>query len=591
MAYDSQNDGSSKDQGYTQSYDIDINELQREEAFKPNIHHSMISEQKIMEMRQRIKQGSTSTTALPQFISNISGLKMAPEFIIVKPFYTDLWLERMSNAFLFDDVINSAIERLSFFTLGATDEIRSTLYPDSVKPINSAFEAKNELKKIKIIRTGNDIANSIINSQFSDQEITNLETGIHQIDKICKLGRFLKKNYRGAHVFSRSASYIEHSPQPIDALGLPAGVPIALKPLKPMQLGNVCINPNSWDIEAVQYLDNKILFQKFIDIDKDKQIEGLNDIDRQRYIPKDNILYFVRGNNNMMKEEDDFYFGHSTIQPIINQSEENRRLNQIVIPSINQQLWAGMILWTFPGYTNGQMRNFFKNVRPGQHIGIPDDRIKAQPMQIEYDYQGLMQLRQELKKSMLSVFGMPSFLMNFEEANTKATAEAVVIGFNESTIQAERSWLADILDEQWYNKIFSKFYPADEYIHIKMKMIIEFENISFESFLEKAVALVALIDKKMVTLSEVRQMLKLPPLLPQDYIELGLSPPGQLVDPATQGVPAPINQVESLMAQMQKQEGQTIIAGKPEPNTLVSGLEDKTNLNTIKNQILNRGGN
>lgn len=586
MAYDPQLDNSSKDQAFTQSYDIDINTWQHEEAFKPNVKHGMISEQKIMQMRERIKQGSTSTTALPQFISNITGLKIAPEFIVVKPFYTDQWLERMSNAFLFDDVISSAVERLSFFTLGTTDDIRATLYPDSIRPLNSSLEAKNELKKLKIIREGQAIAGSIINSQLSDQEITDLELGVHQIDRICKLGRFLKKNYRGAHVFSRSASYIEHSPQPIPELGLPAGIPIALKPLKPMLLGNVAINPNSWDIEAVQYLDNKILFQKFIDIDKERQIEGLSDVDRERYIPKDNILYFVRNNNNMMKEEDDFYFGHSTIQPIINQSEENRRLNQIVIPSINQQLWAGMILWTFPGYTNGQMRNFFKNVRPGQHIGIPDERIKAQPMQIEYDYAGLMNLRQELKKSMLSVFGMPSFLMNFEAANTKATAEAVVIGFNESTIQAERSWLTDILDEQWYAKIFSKFYPADDFIHIKMKMMVEFENISFESFLEKAVAIVGLLDKKMVTLSEVRKMLKLPPLLPEDYIELGLSPPGQLVDPATQGVPQPVNKVNQLMTEMMKQD-QTNIGGQPVKNTIDSGIPS---MNDMKNQILNRGG-
>jgi len=589
MSYDPQLEVSSKDQGYSESYDFDINEIQREGAFKKNVHHGMISEQKILEIRNRIKQGSTSTTALPQFISNISGLKMAPEFIIVKPFYTDQWLERMSNAFLFDDVISSAIERLSFFTLGTTDEMHATLYPDSIKPLNSAFEARNELKKLKIIREGTAIANSIINSQLSDQEITDLELGVHQVDKICKLGRFLKKNYRGAHVFSRSASYIEHSPQAIPELGLPAGVPIALKPLKPMQLGNVCINPNSWDIEAVQYLDSKILFQKFIDIDKEKQIEGLSDTDRQRYIPKDNILYFVRGNNNMMKEEDDFYFGHSTIQPIINQSEENRRLNQIVIPSINQQLWAGMILWTFPGYTNGQMRNFFKNVRPGQHIGIPDDRIKAQPLQVEYDYQGLMQLRQELKKSMLSVFGMPSFLMNFEAANTKATAEAVVIGFNESTIQAERSWITDILDEQWYAKIFNKFYPADDYIHIKMKMMVEFENISFESFMEKAIAVVALIDKKVVTMSEIRNLLKLPPLLPQDYVELGLTPPndGSLVDPATQGIPQPVNQVNELMAQMKKKE-ETVIGGQTVPNTIDSGIDNKMSLNAVKNKILAR---
>lgn len=578
-----------KKQGYSKEYFIDINADSREASFKRNIHAHYKTPTIQMQIPEGVKSGSTSTTALPQYISNLTGLKVGPQFIIVKPFYKDDYMERLANAYLFDDVINSAVERLSFFTLGTTDEIRATLYPESIRQLNSEFEAKNELKKLKIIRQGMDIANTIIGGNLSDQEIINLETGIHQIDKITKLGRFLKKNYRAAHIFARSASYVEHAENGVPELGLPKGVPIALKPLKPMHLGNVATDALSWDIEAVQYNDNRIHFQKSINIDVKKEIEGLEESDRQRYIPKKNLLYFVRNNNNMMKDEDDFYLGHSTLQPIVNMSEENRRLNQIVIPSINQQLWAGVILWTFPNYSNGEMKNFFKNVRPGQHIGIPDPNIKANPLQIQYDYPGLLNLKQELKKGMLSVFGMPSFLMNFEAANTKATAEAVVVGFNESTIQAERSWLTDILDEQWYSRIFQAFYPYDEYIHIKMKMMVEFENISFESFLEKAIAVVALIEKKMVTLSEVRNMLKLPPLLPQDYVELGITPPNsQLVDPATQGVPQTPNLVQQLLLEQQKKE-QTMINGEPVANTVELPGGDQMSMSAAKSKILNRG--
>jgi hypothetical protein len=82
----------------------------------------------------RLKQGSTATTALPDFISSTNSLKMKPDYIILQPIYSDEYLNRLSNAALFDDVINSALERLSYFTLGTSDEIRAVLYPESLRP-------------------------------------------------------------------------------------------------------------------------------------------------------------------------------------------------------------------------------------------------------------------------------------------------------------------------------------------------------------------------------------------------------------------------------------------------------------------------
>lgn len=566
----------------------DINELNRRAAFKDK---NEVTQTVGWEPGSlvNIRSGSTSTSALPQYISNVTGLKIAPEYVILKPFYRDDYMERLANAYFFDDVINSAVERLAYFTLGTSDELRSILYPDSIRPLNSELEAKNALKEIKIFRTSNEIANSIVNSQLSDQEVTNFETYVHQTDKNCKLVKFLKKNYRASHIFSRSASYIEYSTQRIDDLGMPAGTPVALKPLKPMQLGNVAIDTTSWDIKAVQYNDSRIKFKDFIEVDMKQDIEGMEQIDRQRYIPANNLLYFVRNNNSMMKEEDDFYFGHSTLQPILNQSEENRRLQQIVIPSINQQLWAGVILWQFPNWTNAQMTKFFGSIRPGQHIGIPRKDITATPLAVNYDYGGLLNLKMELKKGMLSVFGMPSFLMNFEEANTKATADAVVIGFNESTIQAERSWLTDILDEQWYANLFRTYFPSDEFIHIKLKIMVEFENISFESFLEKAVSVVSLIEKKIITLSEGRNLLKMPPLKPEDYAELGITNPNapMLTDPMMQTPPETPNLLQTLLTQ-KNQQVQQQQQQQQSDNPAADRFNSKVSLSGMKSQLLNK---
>ncbi len=110
--------------------------------------------------------------------------------------------------------------------------------------------------------------------------------------------------------------------------------------------------------------------------------------------------------------------------------------------------------------------------------------------------------------------------------------------------------------------------------------MVEFENITFESFLAKAVAVVALYEKKMMTLTEVRNMLKLPPLQPNDYVELGIGTPAT-VDPVT-GVPAAPNLVDTLVKQKAQQQQQ-----QQEPKSELEKQSNPPSLSKIKTQLLN----
>jgi hypothetical protein len=531
-----------------------------------------------------VKSASVSTTSIPQHISQIDPLRIKDEYAVLQPYYSDDYLNRLSNAVIFDDVISSALERLAYFTIGTSDEIRSVLYPEALRPINSELEAKNAIKELSIIKSAKDVAGSVVNNHLSDQEIRDFETYIHYTDKISKLGRFLKKNYRSAHIFGRSASFIEFSDHEIPSLNLKIGTPIGLKPLKSMLLGNVVVDPVSWEIKAAEYKDQKVKFKEYRDNAAIRKpvttaYEDATTESGSKYLSSENLLYFVRNNNNMMRDQDDYWFGHSTLQSILPLSEESRRIKQIVIPQLNQSHWAGSMLWFFPNWTQEQMKAVFDSVKPASHVGIPVPDIKVQNMEIKPDYMGLIALMAELKKGILTAFGLPSFLMNFEDVTNRATAETVLEGFNESVIQSERSWITDILDEQWYAKIFRKYWPEDEFVHIKMKIMVEFENITFESFLAKAVAVVALYEKKMMTLTEVRNMLKLPPLQPNDYVELGIGTPAT-VDPVT-GVPTAPNLVDTLVKQKAQQQQQQ------EETSGFENKKDAPSLSEMKTQLLN----
>jgi hypothetical protein len=558
-----------------------------------------------------IKSGSTALSSLPGYASSIQALKLLPQYIVKRPIYSDEYMNRLSNAALFDDVISAALDKLAYFTLGVSDEIRGILYPESVRPLKSELEAKNALKEIKIIKNALGISNSIVSSYLSDQEIDQFEKYIHYTDKIAKLGSFLKKNFKAAHVFGRSASYIEYTENEIPDLYIKAGSPIGFKPLKSQLLGHVVLDKETWEMKALEYRDPTLKFKEYVDLGiKQQQLEDqqaglVTDTGQQiRYIDSNSILYFVKNNNNFMRDDDDFWFGHSTLQSILSLSEENRRLNSIVIPAINQGMWAGTIVWTFPKYTESQIRQFFSFIKPGGHIGVGDDLIKHDVVDMKYDLAGLLNLKNELKRQMMSAFSIPSFLMNFENVTNRATAETVLIGFNESTIQAERSWISDILDDQWYPKLFAAYWPDDAFIDIKMKINIEFSNVAFESFLEKAVAIVALMEKGLLTLTEARNILKLPPLLPEDYASLGIKPPVDLQDaqqfevpPQTPNLIAQLGQMNTnAQNQQQQQQGNTSSKSpsgisKTELQKLVgkagiSGLDTSTSLSSMKRSLL-----
>ena len=511
----------------TQSY----NNLRATKAYDEIID---ISKQET-DQTYRLKSASIPLAAIPKYVDTKNSMQVMPEYVVYRPFYTDEYMDRLANAHLFDDVLNAALNTLSYYVLGTTDEMKSVLYPEVIRPLKSELEAKNALKQLKIIKSGLDIAGNIINQQLNDQEIDAFEKYVHYTNKLAQLGKNLRQIFKSSHVFGRAGCAIDYTSVEIPDLGIPASSPIGLKPLKSMYLGNVVIDPLLGDIKALEYRDPTVKFKEYIDLgikqyNANNNNTGITDV---KYLDAQNCLYFVRNNNNMMREESDDYFGHSTLQSILPLSEENRRLNEVVLPQLNQAHWAGNIIWTFPsGYTERAQREFFDTMKPGGHTGITDDRIKFQEVKMTYDYNGLLNLKNELKKQMLSAFSIPSFLMNFENITNRATAETVVNGFNESIIQVERSWITDILDAQWFSKLFEAYWPDDEFVTTKMKIIMEFENVAFDSYLEKAVAVVSLRESGILTLTECRNKLNEAPLLPEDYAELGVTPPTDTFGPA-----------------------------------------------------------
>ena len=511
---------------------------------------------RVNQLTNRIKSGSTQITKLAGDIDPANATSYYPQYTIAFKILSDAYENRLANCMFFDDVVNAAVNRLAFFVLGNADELRANLYPNTPKKLLSQAEAYGELQQVQMVRSGINIGGSILNNSLTLQEIQDLEKTIHYVDYTCNLPSIIEHNWKNSFIFGRSASLLEFTPDPIDSLNIPAQMPIAAKPLKSQYLGNVLIDPTSWEISAVQYKDPKIDFLHDMYVDpfstkkqvQDSRGKPVNEFDpappatasnwgysssvrpgvsgtspqedplssqgaensQFRFIDSDYLLYFVRNNNNMMKDDDDFYFGHSALQSILSLSEENRRINRIVLPQLNQSHWAGSGLFSAPNWNVEQMSMLLSGFKPGGYSAVNQTGLNFQEIKLTHDYAGLLAQQDYIKKRILSVIGIPSFLMNFEDITNRATVEIVLSAFSESNIQAERSWICKILDDQWYPRILRAKFPQDDYANIKLKVMLEFSNITFESFLEKAAALNVLVQSGFIPLDVAQNMLQLP---------------------------------------------------------------------------------
>jgi hypothetical protein len=461
-----------------------------------------------------VRTAATSTTLLPNHPLKGPVLKQNIDTRF-QPVYSDGYNKRLANAYEFDYTIRGGINRLVFFILGKTDSIKTTLYPNIREQIQSEYQAKGELSKIKILKKATEAAQSAIESQFTDQEQIDLQKNLDNIDRVTGLYPSLPKPIKSAMIFGRSALWIDRTPDAIESLNLRAGAPIALKPLNSQYLGQVKINESNWNIVDVEYKDPGTIFttenaDPIADKLQDTGFEQKPNTssDGITWLPIKDLIYFTRDDDNIVG--DSLHYGLSSIQPILSLSEENRRINQRVMPELNESMWCGSRLWTFPGWSESDIANFLKTIKPGKNITVNSPDVDVKDTDLKFDYPSLLNVRESNEKKILAMIGIPDFLVNIRSGTAQKNAGDELIAFQEGILEYERAWIRDILDEYWYQPLLQSYFPGDEFIHIKLKVVTNFKNISFESFFEKALALETLVSNKLMTPKEARELLSLP---------------------------------------------------------------------------------
>jgi hypothetical protein len=316
---------------------------------------------------------------------------------------------RQHEAWRDDGIAAAALDFLIQFMLG--DHFRTII------DINTEFDTEEE-EDVALKRFSN------------DPRIKAYKKKIDRTNREVKFSTVLNSILNQGLVFGRACGLIEKNP----IKGADYNLPQTIKILPSMHLGQVYVHPRTWNILAVEHKDFK--FPASI-------------------IKADEMIYVPFRNHNMSPST--YHYGYSLFDRILDLSELNRIINQRNLKEINYRLWAPVLVINVP---NSYNKDYMEKLKEQLRNGAGNSVIVNQPAQIEtkeigHDLNEMVDERKDNFREEIRHLQVPLILFEPDVTN-RATSQEVMEAWNVSTLRNYRSWLKDVIQDQWINPILKQ---------------------------------------------------------------------------------------------------------------------------------------
>lgn len=301
-----------------------------------------------------------------------------------------------------DGIAQAAIDFLIQFMLG--DHFKTII------DVNSEFDTEEEAAEALKFFTNN-------------PRIRGYKRRLDRVNREVKFQIHMFSLLLQCFAFGRACGMIERSD--IDNL------PIAIKVLPSMHLGQVYVHRKTWEMMAVEHLDWP--FPASI-------------------IKAENMMYFCNRNHNISPGT--FQYGYSLLERVVDLSELNRITNQRNLKEINFRLWAAFLLIKLPGSFNEQiMKKLADEISKGAGNSIfTNQAATVEVHQLGHDMEKLLEQRDKNYREIIRQLQVPIILFDPDILN-RATSQELMEAWTVSVLKVLRSWFEDIIQDQWINPI------------------------------------------------------------------------------------------------------------------------------------------
>ena len=378
-----------------------------------NLDHSIIFDAKNNPFTNghttpKIAQFNISThnlkSSVPRY-DNIFSKNNKAKIPRLKPPYRKRDLDRFEDAFRSDGTVRNACSKKWNFILGAHTSVSLDVDREYQNDDDRA-NAMNQVLQYEPYKIAMDKANEVLRK--------------------CNFRKVLHAAGIQASVYGRAC--IEKVRNPAD------NRIIRLNVLNSKLLGDVEVDPDSWEFLGVHYRD----LPKHDDL-----------------LEAQDIIYITR--NDYHISSGSMYYGLSDLEPIVDGSETKRIIKQEDLKEIARSLWAGFgwMLFKDPNITHEQMSEIVNKMKAGAWTAT-DQTVELQVQEIAQNAPMLLEIINEMNLETARDLAIPSPLVGYENKQNYSNLVQTLISWKESDLDAERRWLSDLIEFQLLNEIFKQ---------------------------------------------------------------------------------------------------------------------------------------
>jgi hypothetical protein len=212
------------------------------------------------------------------------------------------------------------------------------------------------------------------------------------------------------------------------------------------------------DVQSLKPINSRRLGIPIFNLDNHMEFEGVV-VDGQG-LSKNSMIYGAYKDVQLSPNTEGF--GYSELESIVHVAEELNIAVEEDFKEILKSAWLASILFVIntAGMKEGDAKNKIQTIidaiEPAKFIGINEDIQDFKQLDLNPDFNGLVQLVDNLETKIYKALSVPQFLVQSESIANRATALQSASLFINGVITKDQSWISDILQEQWYDPFIEK---------------------------------------------------------------------------------------------------------------------------------------
>lgn len=225
--------------------------------------------------------------------------------------------------------------------------------------------------------------------------------------------------------------------------------------LDSQRLGRVVVSRKSRTVVAVEYLsgdeeNNQDTADKGVDVFGDLYV---NDSPRDRFIDANHLLYYPNKAGEAYTNSK--YLGYSMLEPIIHLSMVKRIVTNEDMKEAVKTMYAGVVIGKADiNIGLSFIKKFINDIKNAGRWFIHKIPIEWTPIQVPVKLESFTSIIDLCNREILRAFGIPSFLVGYEQIANYANSEQILLALKEIDIISYRTRLKDFIQQQYLQPLF-----------------------------------------------------------------------------------------------------------------------------------------